>query len=449
MIALFIALILLFRILSSWASISKVGIVSITDPQMGILSVTPEACSRCNKSCRVEYVESIPTGLNFTEGPVNRRTHEAWLELLSSANRTIHIAAFYWNLNSSAYPTAEYGRQVFSELIDAGSRGVDIRIAQDISKGVSDNNDSKWLADQGLARVRTLNFTKLMGSGVLHTKFIIVDMTHVYIGSANMDWKSLAEVKELGLYMRDCPCLAADLHRIFAVYWYLGQNDAEIPSKWPACLKTSFNYKSPMELNWSGVNTDVFLSSSPAPFNPNGREHDLDTIITLISSAHRSVCVSVMDLIPQTLYMEHDNSYWPDIDDALRSAAFRGVSVKLLVSQWNHSRPAELAFLRSLVAINDGLPKKSRNSGGGISVKLFTVPSSAEQEKIPFARVNHNKYMVTDQAAYVGTSNWAGDYFITTAGVGVAMSNHEGKGVVKQLQAIFDRDWNSPYASVL
>ncbi|PIO71642.1 phospholipase D domain protein [Teladorsagia circumcincta] len=81
--------------------------------------------------------------------------------------------------------------------------------------------------------------------------------------------------------------------------------------------------------------------------------------------------------------------------------------------------------------------------------KLFTVPSSEEQQKIPFARVNHNKYMVTDRAAYVGTSNWAGDYFISTAGVGVAMTSVGGKGVVQQLQAVFDRDWNSPYAADL
>ncbi|KAK6027086.1 hypothetical protein OSTOST_06890, partial [Ostertagia ostertagi] len=36
--------------------------------------------------------------------------------------------------------------------------------------------------------------------------------------------------------------------------------------------------------------------------------------------------------------------------------------------------------------------------------KLFTVPSSEEQQKIPFARVNHNKYMVTDRTAYVDCS---------------------------------------------
>lgn len=29
-----------------------------------------------------------------------------------------------------------------------------------------------------------------------------------------------------------------------------------------------------------------------------------------------------------------------------------------------------------------------------------------DQEEIPFARVNHNKYMVTDQAAYIGILNY-------------------------------------------
>lgn len=34
--------------------------------------------------------------------------------------------------------------------------------------------------------------------------------------------------------------------------------------------------------------------------------------------------------------------------------------------------------------------------------KIFTVPSTAEQMKIPFARVNHAKYMVTERAVYIG-----------------------------------------------
>ena len=38
------------------------------------------------------------------------------------------------------------------------------------------------------------------------------------------------------------------------------------------------------------------------------------------------------------------------------------------------------------------------------SQRLFVVPSSAAQARIPYARVNHNKYMVTEKAAYIGES---------------------------------------------
>lgn len=45
--------------------------------------------------------------------------------------------------------------------------------------------------------------------------------------------------------------------------------------------------------------------------------------------------------------------FWPVIDDALRAAAIdRGVSVKLLISYWNHSSPAQDYFLHSLQAIS-------------------------------------------------------------------------------------------------
>lgn len=30
------------------------------------------------------------------------------------------------------------------------------------------------------------------------------------------------------------------------------------------------------------------------------------------------------------------------------------------------------------------------------------VPSNPKQKEIPYARVNHNKYMVTDKTAYIG-----------------------------------------------
>lgn len=79
------------------------------------------------------------------------------------------------------------------------------------------------------------------------------------------------------------------------------------------------------------------------------------------------------------------------------------------------------------------------------------VPADDNQRKIPFARVNHNKYMVTDNTAYIGTSNWSGDYFTVTAGIGFVLHDpvfdrdmsHDT--LRRQLQAVFERDWNSNY----
>lgn len=69
--------------------------------------------------------------------------------------------------------------------------------------------------------------------------------------------------------------------------------------------------------------------------------------------------------------------------------------------------------------------------------------------------MNHNKYMVTDNTAYIGTSNWSGDYFTDTAGIGLVLHdpifnrNESHTTVRSQLQAVFERDWNSNYSHPL
>lgn len=50
--------------------------------------------------------------------------------------------------------------------------------------------------------------------GIMHQKLWIADKERIYIGSANMDWKSLAQVKELGIYSESV-ALAADLTNYF------------------------------------------------------------------------------------------------------------------------------------------------------------------------------------------------------------------------------------------
>lgn len=61
--------------------------------------------------------------------------------------------------------------------------------------------------------------------------------------------------------------------------------------------------------------------------------------------------------------------------------------------------------------------------------------------------------MVTDNVAYIGTSNWSADYFINTAGVGLVMedsgqsnTNVTSNTIRSDLASVFERDWNSPYS---
>jgi phospholipase D3/4 len=59
------------------------------------------------------------------------------------------------------------------------------------------NNDPKILEEMGLAEVRVLDVKRLIGAGILHSKMWLVDNMHFYLGSANMDWRSLTQVLKL------------------------------------------------------------------------------------------------------------------------------------------------------------------------------------------------------------------------------------------------------------
>lgn len=120
--------------------------------------------------------------------------------------------------------------------------------------------------------------------------------------------------------------------------------------------------------------------------SPNGRSQDIDAIVDVIEKAEKFIHISVMDFFPVSLYTPKPKSvfchfnhlrlhsicflklkiiqwislnsrYWPVIDNALRAAAIdRRVSVKLLISWWKHSRPAEDYFLNSLKVISNSYP---------------------------------------------------------------------------------------------
>lgn len=72
----------------------------------------------------------------------------------------------------------------------------------------------------------------------------------------------LPQVKELGVVMYNCSCLARDLTKIFEAYWYLGQAGSSIPSTWPRPYDTRYNQETPMEICLNGTPALAYLAVS-------------------------------------------------------------------------------------------------------------------------------------------------------------------------------------------
>lgn len=397
--------------------------------------------------CSMVLVESIPQHMKYKANVTfGIPLEKAWKELLSMATEEVEVASFYWtltgediNVNSSSDIP---GREILQELGELPSRNLSVRLVTSIPTVRNNSTDLKLLKQKGV-HVREVNFGRLM-KGVLHSKFWIVDRKHMFVGSANMDWRALTQVKELGVVLYNCSSLAEDLHKIFQSYWVMGHFNSSLPEPWPAKYDTDINQHHPLLVKSGNVSSRFYLTGSPPPFCPLSRTQDLEAILSIISEAHHFVDVAVMEYFPSTRF-EKPRRFWPPIDDAIRAAAFeRKVKIRMLISCGLDSDPAMLPFLHSLASMD------SPHQNISIEIKMYIVPVG-NQTDIPYSRVNHNKYMVTDKVAYIGTSNWSGDYFVTTAGVGLVVSQHAPHPVWKtalqsQLRAVFDRDWHSEFA---
>lgn len=113
-------------------------------------------------------------------------TFDAWNLLINEAQKNLYIGSFYWTLKSDEvinHTSSVYGEKIFQSLLNLGVAGkVDIKIAQNMPSQVSPNIDTEILEKRKAAKVRSVNFNKLLGGGVLHTKVWIVDTKHFYVG---------------------------------------------------------------------------------------------------------------------------------------------------------------------------------------------------------------------------------------------------------------------------
>ncbi|CAJ1052659.1 inactive phospholipase D5 isoform X2 [Xyrichtys novacula] len=401
----------------------------------------------CSSDCRIELVENIPEDhLLLMDGRPRLPLSAGFHMLLDQAKRSVEVVSPVWSLNpwdlETTPSTAKQGQLLFQRLLSLKSRGVKLKIASSLANSA----ELKTLAAHE-AEIRFINMTALT-RGELHSSFWIVDRRHIYIGSADMDWRSLSKRKELGLVLYNCSCLALDLHRIFSFYWQLHDRDY-IPSIWSKRVTALYGRHDALELHLNSTEASAYVSTSPEIFCAKDRTRDVDAIYQVIQSAKSFIFISVTDYLPVVSRTSRGilvTRYWSPIDEMIREAVvLRGVKVRLLISFWKKTHPLTFNFVTSLKSLCMQLHNCS------LEVRFF----SHKEQKEDFQHgLNHNKYMVTDNALYVGNHDWVGSDFARNAGVGlvVKMKNSltdRGVTILEHVKAAFERDWRSRYAKSL
>ncbi|MBN1209056.1 MAG: hypothetical protein JXB05_29630 [Myxococcaceae bacterium] len=338
-----------------------------------------------------------------------------WPEMIGAATRTLEIEQFY----VSNAPGSRL-EPVIQAIEAAADRGVRVRLLAEEKFAKQYPETLERLAARRGIEVRRMDTAKSMG-GVQHAKYFIVDGREAYLGSQNFDWRSLEHIQELGLRVR-VPEVVRALGAVFELDWALASGAAP-PATGVSPRETAQEGSSPARVAGERVRvTPVF---SPRGFLPGQGQWDLPRLVALINGARRSVRVQLLNYKAKG----RDGSEFRELEDALLGASARGVKVELLLADWS-MRPGTIEGLQAL------------HHPPGLTVKLATIPRWSGGF-IPFARVVHAKYLVVDgEAAWLGTSNWDGDYFFKSRNVGVIV---EGAAFAGQLERFFADTWNSPY----
>lgn len=368
-----------------------------------LLLVAGGAPARAGAS--IEVVESVPVETELNVKSV-RETRDVWLEMIRAARASIVFEQFY-----VSSPRGKAMEPVIDALRDAASRGVRIRGLVDKSFLRHYSEDPERLNRVPGIEVRAADFSD--EGGVQHAKYFVVDGREAYVGSANFDWLALDHIHETGVRVGD-PATASALSRIFERDW----SDA-------GPLGGDFK-----PLAWDfGALSDIRLIASPPSRTPRGIDDSIHGILELISSARDRVRVQVYKY---TTSIYGSSGRWRVLQEALREAAGRGVRVELMVD--------------SVALRGGGEELHELASTHGVEVRQVVIPEWSGGH-LDYARLIHSKYLTADgRAAWVGTENWAENYFSISRNVGLVLKE---AGVTRDLDRIFSKLWESPYASAL
>lgn len=364
----------------------------------------------------VELVESRPIESSLGN-PDLAPALETWLEMIRGAKQNIDLEQFYF----STWPN-EPMEPVIAELGKAAKRGVSIRLLLDARMYKTYPRTADSLARVKNFAVRRIDIGRIAG-GVQHAKYFLVDRDLVFLGSQNTDWRALKHIHELGVRIRDAR-VARDFRAVFEMDWEAATPAGATPDTTRIARAVQATHppgsvpyailQAPRDTVW------LWPSWSPRSFVPDTTLWDRDRIVATLDGATHEV---VGQSLNYGLGREHDTV----LDDALRRAAARGVRVRLVISDWEKGSSG-LPDLQALARVPN------------IEVKLSTV-AEWSGGYIPFARVEHCKYLVADTlVTWVGTSNWEPGYFLASRNLAVTMRN---RPLASAARKMFETSWNA------
>lgn len=378
----------------------------------------PAAPAPAAKPVALAETRPVETTLGNPAIPV---AHEVWLEMIRGARRTLDFEEMY----CSALP-GEPTDDLLAAIGAAAKRGVKVRLLLDAGMYKTYPQPGESLGTVPGVSVRTIDVRKIAG-GIQHAKFFMADGEQVYLGSQNFDWRSFKHIHELGVRVRD-PRLTAFYADVFELDWQVAgeqiagrdSTGARLLASWPRREAGAW----PLTLVQSpGDTVRLWPSYTPRSFIPDTTLWDRDAIVRLLDSARHEIAVQIYSYAIGQRDRRDDT-----IDLALRRAAGRGVSVKLLVSDWEADN-ARIGDVQALSTVPN------------LETRMSSVPEWSKAY-IPFARVEHCKYMVVDSLwTWVGTDNWEPSYFHSVRNVALTMKN---RPIALEARRVFENSWSSP-----
>lgn len=337
---------------------------------------------------------------------------EVWVEMIRSARTRIDLGHFYLSRKPG-----EALDPVLDELGRAAARGVKVRLLLDTGMHRTYPQPADSLAGLPNLQVRLVDYRAAAG-GVQHAKFMVVDDRVAWVGSQNLDWRALSHIHELGASVT-VPAAVTAFADAFAHDWALA--GGETPP-----VASSLRW--PVAFTQDGERGELWASASPPKQHPASLAVDREVLLERVNRARRTLCAQFLSygvgsrgFVDSTLHR------------ALIAAAGRGVKVRLIASDWTIGGRGE-ADLRGLAAVP------------GIEVRVSRVPEWSGGY-IPFARVEHCKFMVADgEWLWLGTSNWEPSYFQSSRNLALTMHH---RGLATRVQRVFDTSWNAPSAIAL